>query len=180
MPVMRPLAVLLLGALVLAGCGSGSGGKEGATAQQPAADLAPVAPTSAQAVPTTPEIIPTVPPTPKPTKSKNPLASESNKTACDKARRDVSKKAHVFQDVANQTATISDLGDAATSLQGSFKDIASFAEGGIYAQAVALQSAYGHMRVAVDTSDSALLGQGVKEQTAALPKLTALCDSIGH
>ncbi|MCW2957186.1 MAG: hypothetical protein JWO69_2055 [Thermoleophilia bacterium] len=157
------IAVVALALFALTACGGG---------EEAEPDLAaPAATTEAPAETTA---------APKPKKSKNPLASSSNKTACAKSRREVSQEEEVFAGAGNGTELPEDVAKAAGRLQDELSKTASYAEGAIRVEMLGLSDAYGRMKVSISTGDNATLSQAVTAQNTGLGALNKLCASIGE
>lgn len=119
-------------------------------------------------------------PSPKPKAVKNPLKTSANKTACQASRREVGKQADVFSGLAEGTATVAEGEKAARQLQRDTGDAASYAEGAIRVELLALSKTYGRMKVALDTGDLVTLSAAVKAQNTGLAELGRLCSGIGE
>lgn len=111
--------------------------------------------------------------------TKDPNDTSENKTACEAARREVSERADVFNDVAKGTALPTDAAAAAGELQSEIGDLASFSTGAIGNDLSALSDAYGRARVSITTGDLDGLNAAVQEQTARLTSLNEACTAIG-
>lgn len=167
------VVVALVGVAGAAGSGGSSTKKDAAPSTAPSVSVA--ATLSERPSPTS---SPSPSPSPSPKVSKNPLATSDNKLACRTARRKVGDKGAVFGQFSDGTATASDAESAAKSLQGGLSDAASYSTGAISTNLTAASVAYARVRVGLVESDLAAVKRGVKDSSAALNALTALCSSI--